>query len=218
MTPGVRREILNLPGVPERFSIFDDKAVRDVHDAYAGYSWVKEVRSIKKVYPNKLSMELVIRRPVVRVRDGNRYYLADAEGVRLSARHYDTDAALKLPYLYGMKEKIPAVGKKFAVEVAAGIEVVTVLASADFYDELDVTAIDLSNLGGRRSRTESEIVVWTATRAAITWGRSTAYAKFGELPVADKLKNLEKINGQRPGLRGLHTVRLEFDDVHYELR
>ena len=110
-----------------------------------------------------------------------------------------------------MKEKIPAVGKKFAVEVAAGIEVVTVLASADFYDELDVTAIDLSNLGGRRSRTESEIVVWTATRAAITWGRSTAYAKFGELPVADKLKNLEKINGQRPGLRGLHTVRLEFD-------
>jgi len=70
-------------------SIFTPNLTAKVREAYGHSPWVREVRSVRKVFPNALEVQLVLREPFAAVSAAEKgFHLLDRDGVILSHRIY----------------------------------------------------------------------------------------------------------------------------------
>jgi len=70
------------------FSIFTRDLPERVADAYAASPWVRNVVSVSKEFPNRLSIQLEIREPYALVKVRENHYCVDREGFLLSPQVY----------------------------------------------------------------------------------------------------------------------------------
>lgn len=205
----------------EPFSVFDDSIRARLEDAVRGNPWVRGIASVKREFPNSAVVSLDIRKPIAWVDVKGRYQLVDRHGVVLPGRYHEaTPAPYPMPIIRGGTGQIadvPAYGSVWsdgAVRegIAVAIELYALYAEP-FASDVPIREIDVSNVGGRLSPSESEIVLRTENGVAIEWGRSLlASRRLAEVTTAQKIENLRFLNARRPRLEGLGRVLVRFDD------
>lgn len=218
VTPGIREQIGRAPGLPERFSILEPGLAGRVAQAYRRNPWVAEVTLVERRFPNRLKVGLVLRRPVVAVRYRGSYYLVDAQAVRLPLRFRSwPQPGYRLPIVTGVTEQPPRSGAAWQDgAVRAGGAVAELLRTQGLDRALEITAVDVSNLGGRIRRDRPGIVLHTASRMRIFWGRSPLRwgPGDGSQTVSRKLLYLSKLaRNKNLNFRRLDYVDLRFDNL-----
>ena len=204
-------------------SIFDENLIPKLREHYEGNPWVKEVRLIERRLPNDLKINLEMRRPYVAKMRNSRgvdnYYLVDKDSVRLPGEYKALPAMpMTLPILTGVRTNPPAAGEMWDDNgLNSAINIVARLESNKLLEPLQLSQIDVANVGGKRNQRETEIVLYTRNRVRIEWGRSPDTDKFGELSVDDKIKNIKLVLDVCPELKGIKYVKVQFDQPYIAL-
>ena len=203
----------------ESYSIFDPALTREVAQAYLASPWVRAVRSVRKRFPNRLSIQLQLREPIAFVRLGNDYRAVDNQAVHLPlAFSRWPHRERPLPIVFGVEGKAPPPGTVWREpHVAAAVAVLNALAAApEVYRA--VQFVDVSNLDGKIAPLQSEVMLMTRRRVRVAWGRPPGTNRFGEPPVAWKLARLrEWLNHPVPLSAGTH-LDLRFPDAETIVR
>ncbi len=216
VTPEIRQQLSVIPGIPDddHFSIMEPGLTDRLAQAYAANPWVKKVHLVERHFPNRLKLELTLRRPAAVVHHGGSYYLTDEEGVRLPVRLRSWPSRdFQLPLVTGAAVAPPRSGKPWDEEaVEAGCAVAQLLKVQGLDRRLSVTAVDVSNFSGRRRPGEPDIVLRTAFGLSISWGRSPLqwYPGDGSQTVRRKLLYLDELV-KREDLRRLERADVRFD-------
>jgi len=207
VTPEIRDEIRlacngdSLPGSPEDWNVLDAGVIRRLRGALEASPWIARLASAKLEYPvidspGRLALRLELRRPVALVEHGGLYYLADPEARRLGYPYREPPTEwFNVPSIVGLSSPgpLPEPGERWSSrDVGQGVEVARLLVEdgiiRDFPDT-PVRAVDLSNLHGRVSPRESEIVLWCG-RQRLAWGRSPISAGARTATSPEILRNL----------------------------
>ena len=217
----IERQLKNFGWAGEKISLLDTEAARKVAAALAANPMVREVTSVERQFPDRVRAKVELREPVALVLRGNRYYMVDAEGTRLPGEFPSKSATgLDLVMVAYVRSTPPPAGKIW--DDPAVVEAARLAGFLKGYPELvkkaRITAIDSSNIGGRRSQRESEITLLTADHTRILWGRSVYTPNVTELPAADKIANLEKVLQETGRLSDKEYVDLRFADPVYRSR
>jgi len=214
VTPEIQQQIAHIPDLPERFSILERGLAIRVAEAYQRNPWVAEVERVERRFPNRLKVRLLLRRPTGAVRYRGSYYLVDSQAVRLPLRFRSwPQPGYRLPIVAGAHTEPPPSGAVWEDEaVRAGCAVAQLLERHGFDRRLAVTAVDAGNVGGRLRRGEPDIVLHTASRTRIFWGRSPLEWQPGDgsQTVGRKLLYLARL------AKTQNLGRLEYADIRYD--
>ena len=196
-------------GLRGRLSALDRGVAATLAAAFERHPWVERVRSLKVAYPNRVQVELSIRRPVAAVRVDEDYIWVDREGIRLpgvlSRRSLEAGG---LVYVEGAMRPVPEVGRPWSDPgVRAAAEIALFLG--EDARAFDITAIDVSNINGRIDYRLSEIVLLTAHHTRILWGRPPKSDRLGELTPEEKLRLL-RLAAAKGMLKGPGEVDIRF--------
>ena len=221
-------------------STYDTPAIAGIDRWLATPPSVRRVVELQRVGQNALDAVLELRRPAVAVRVPGKqelYVETDEEGVALSkpAAARPVREGFPLRVVVGAAGHVPSPGGSFGEDVVAAASVAEYLDS--FSDQggrallATVDRIDVSNFGGRARPGSSEILLGATPRPAdavpvagappaaspkcvIEWGRADeSPGSGGEMPFDAKASRLLQALRLFPGLAGLRTVRVAFDDL-----
>lgn len=208
-----RRDIERLP-LPPRPHAFDPQLVPFTAACLAGLPWVKEVDAVRLDGQGRLSFSLVAREPVARI-GPDEALTRDGAVVPL---HYAARPEA-LPALEG----VPASGAARDRALFAANAVLRELGDLRAH----VTAVDLSNLDGRRDPLQSEVVLALAQGPRVDWGRppeppppADAPRALGRprLDGATKLAALRRFLDAGLDLSTIERISVRWDEVTYVLR
>lgn len=221
-------------------STYDTAALAGVDRCLGSPPTVRRVVELRRVGQNALDAVLELRRPAVAVRIAGKqdlYVEADEEGVALSPPLPERPVREGFPLrvVVGASGRIPLPGGSFGEDVVAAA---AVAESLDSFSDASgrallatVDRIDVSNFGGRARPGSSEILLGAIARPSgevpaagappaasakcvIEWGRADAVpGDGGEMPFDAKASRLLQALRLFPGLAGLKTVRVAFDDL-----
>jgi len=208
----------HLRALPSGFagaSVFDLDVIRATRMVYRLDPWVRKVIAVRTEFPHTLVVELALRRPAYAVERRNGFVLVDREGYVLPAKYEEWSTAdYPLRFVWGVRTIPPRPGRRWSdPALLGGIETLEAIAARpSITSRLTITGADVSNYGGARDRTESDIDIITAGGCRILWGRPPSTATFGEVPVEVKLQHLEKLLAQTPRPRGM-KINVRFADA-----
>lgn len=199
----------------DRYGMYENNLTQRIADVYGGIVVVKKVDSIKRVFPNKLNIKLVLRKPVALVKSGSNAYLVDDECVLLPKEYYKLqNVEYASPCIQSNKlARLPLHGSKWNDKgVEAGVELVKFLRANTIHNLFKVVAVDVSNVCKRRFTGKSDIVLWTENNTQIRWGCSPLCKEPNELSDEEKLQNLLSI----AKTEGTNLKQMEYVDVRWK--
>ncbi len=214
-TPRLSEELRNVEGLAKCYSIFEFDLTRKIAQAYERCPWVYKVVSIRREFPNRIKMQLILRKPAAMVELKRKLYLTDEDAVRLPREFYIwPDPKFDVPRIVrrGLKE-LPQPGKKWRdMGVRAAAHLAKFLADRKMLRRFQITTIDASNVGRPNGRRDSELVLWTAQHTRILWGSSPLSHAPGELSDEQKLANLLAVGeAEKYDFRRLEEVDVRWD-------
>lgn len=201
----------------ESFSVFDHRALDAARTHLASLPFVAQVDLVRRVFPRAVGVNLTLRRPIALVRRAGRVYPVDRDGILLPGKPEDAKGgfAFSLPVISGRPfAKQPAQWGERWIEddlqegLAVAEEIDPIL---DLHPGFRIVGIDLTNLGGKVSPFESEIVLLTDAGTKIFWGRASRKKPYGELAPEFKRANLQRALDEFPALKGVSELDLRFD-------
>ena len=184
-------------------SIMDEDLVRRIADAFSLHPWVAEVRRVTKLYPARVEVELVYRRPVLMVQVPGGLLPVDEVGVLLPSGDFSPlEAVRDYPRLVGV-DTVPVgpVGMRWGdARVLEGAEIAGTFGPA--WHELNLDRIVPSTLVevGHGGEYSYELVTKGGTR--IFWGRAPGAEIPGEAGAVDKVARLVKYHEENSTLEG----------------
>jgi hypothetical protein len=225
MTPAILADLDVRDRLPERFSLLDPDICQRVAKAYEQVVWVERVSRVVKMDPradparSPLEVTLKFRRPVAYVQGAQGYYLVDGKGIRLPGVYTDVPCLGKVTLLMinGVDTPPPDPGHPwFDPSLEAGVAVADVVEP--YREKYRVTRIDVANVGGRRNKGDSEILLYTKSipPTRIKWGKAPSPEAeiLQEKTLAQKVSYLnyvyEKLGGRVDGV-------LDYIDVPNEI-
>lgn len=221
-------------------STYDTAALSGLDRRLEAPPAVRRLVDLRRDGQNALDAVFELRRPAVAVRVPGKqdlYVESDEEGVALgkpvAARPVREGFPLRV--VVGAAGGVPSPGAKFGPEVIAAA---AIAESLDSFSDADgrallatVDRIDVSNFGGRARPGSSEILLGATPRppgdqpaagaptpasskCVVEWGRpESGDGSDDEMPFDAKASRLLKALRLFPGLSGLKTVRVAFDDL-----
>ena len=240
--PAVKTRLAADPGVAGPFNVLDESVLKQIASHYARRPWVRRVLSIRRVYPNRIDVDLRYRRPVAFVEHRGLFYWVDAEGVRVGDEYAYVAGPRRCGQLVirnvaypdeRLGERVPAAGQPWPGEdLAAGLRMVGSLTGHVARREL--ISVDVANYGGRINPALSHVVLRTQDNTEIRWGSAPGEEGVYEIALERKLHNLAWFyNKQGPvsgeggehftkkrGLQGRQFVyiRVDLPEVYYQPR
>ncbi len=208
-------DIKHVAALSEQYGMYENDLAQRIADVYGGVVLIKKVDSIKRTFPNKLNIKLVLRKPAAVVRNGNHTYLVDDEGVLLPKEYYALpNAEYDTPCIQSSKlARLPSCGNTWNDKgVKAGIDLVKFLRANNIHNLFKIVAVDVSNVCKRRFTGKSDIVLWTENNTQIRWGCSPFCKEPNELTNEDKLQNLLSIAKSE----GTNLRQMEYVDVRWK--
>ncbi len=219
--PALLKQVRDTKGLIGR-SLFEKDLTTKVAKTLESNPLVLKVHSVKKVFPDKLSIELELRRPMAVLRKNGTFYLLDDEGVVLPVAYYSWPSDQgNTPYIQSVNvKKAPRSGERLDDSgIRAGIDLVKFLKDNDAHRKLGIKVVDVSNVGRGRTRGESDIVLWTNDGVAIKWGCSQQCLQVDELSDSEKLKNLYSVvKAERSKLAHMEYVDVRWKTPRGKLR
>lgn len=194
-------------------SVLDPLLVSDLRDAYLESVWVRKVTRLRRSFPNRVDLELLLRIPAAQVYGGGQYWMIDMDGMVLPVEGRRQPFA-KLPEIIGVTANVighpPRPGEKWTDEgVRGGLGILQTFWASTLYESLPVTRI-VVNAGVfqdeekqiREIRRRFEVV--TAPGAVVRWGTYNIDHDPAELTDAEKIWNLQELlrtnDAMRPGV------------------
>lgn len=208
-------DIKRIATLNDQYGMYENNLTRRIADIYERVVLVKNVDSVKRIFPNKLAIKLVLRKPVAIVKSRNSTYLVDHEGVLLPKEYYTLkNAEYDSPYIQSNKlARLPLYGTEWNDKgIKAGIELVKFLRANNIHTLFKIIAVDVSNVCKRRSTGKSDIILWTENNTQIRWGCSPLCNEQNELSNEEKLQNLLSI----AKTEGTNLKLMEYVDVRWE--
>jgi len=179
-------------------SILDDALLEKIARGYARCPWVKEVTSLDTQFPNRVAAEISVRWPAAAVElitpRGHQYALVGDDGVRLPKTYASwPQPGLDVPFIVGVRAAPPDAGGVWPDKsVTDAIKIVKLLRQSKVIQgAINITAVDVSNYGGRISNARSEFLVIAENNCVIEWGRAPGTDQPTELPVEEKIRKFE---------------------------
>jgi hypothetical protein len=209
-------------------SVFDRQLLVDTATALEQNPWIKQVRQVRRAYMqypgDTLEVDCEYRVPTALVQWQGYYWLVDADGYKLPEQYSATQLRqamysqgnLTLRLVQGVTRPPSASGKLWpGDDLAAGLEMVRLLAGRPFAQELPV--VDVSNFRGRVDPQAAQIVLITSRNTEIRWGRPpSAKDYFVEVLTSQKLQCLTDIYQQMHHVDGGQPwIDIRFDQVLY---
>jgi len=218
----LREDLRGLPTV----SIFDPALESKLVAGLSQSPWVGEVRRIERIFPDRVRVDLSLRRPVAACNVGEVRVLLDEDGRALARESVRKPTAFPYDVLHieGVKlDQPPAAGDLCGQEgVRAGVLAAAELLAheslwRDRVPDVRVRAVDVARRGRTEAAPDGEVFLRTRSQVLIRWGRPAKAETYGilEPPVAAKIDNLARVNELYPGLRGLDEVWVGFDQPSY---
>jgi hypothetical protein len=220
----------------ETWNIFEPDLTLAVQQAYESSPWVRDV-AVTRRFPADVEVRVELVRPFACAEwDDGQYVLVDAQGEILPSL---ADEPLDSSPLIRAAPPDDGKGRRrlgdedfgwFASAVREGTAVIQDLlahAYSGLFESVSITAVDVSNYGGRLAPRESEVVLVTdysyldpttnrRRPVLVSWGRSTAHPRgLIELAVGRKLEHLEALLRHNPSLTGVAAVDVRFDDLYW---
>jgi len=188
------------------------------------HPWVREVRSLQLIYPDRLAFTVEVRRPVARVRTRGGSIPVAGDGVRVPLAAGESPRRPYPELLVDEVRTLPAPGRPFREPaVAAGAQVAEVWSRSSspwLRERLPISALDLSNHGGRRDRRRSEVDLLHRHgqgELRIEWGRPPG-RDHREPDPQTKLRNLERAVRVLPSLAAVDVISVRFDEPFLRLK
>lgn len=190
-------------------SLLDPWLVADLAAAYSESVWVKRVSRMRRSFPNRMDVELLLRMPVAQVREGGRYWLIDRDCMVLPVE--GGERFEKLPEIVGVTAQTlggrPEAGGYWGDEgVRGGVGLLKVFWSSPLSGVLPVervvvnTGVFQSGDGeGREIRRRFEVV--TESGAIVRWGTYNDLPEGDELTSSEKMWNLQELLAREEALR-----------------
>ncbi len=202
----------------KKISLLDSAAAKKIAAALSANPMVKRVNKVERSLPNRMRAEVELREPAAFVLRGRSYYIVDTEGTRLPGQYGSRSATgLDRLMIVSVRTSPPPAGKVW--DDPAVVEAAKLAAflkdHKDLVKEARITAIDSSNIGGRRSGRSPEIVLLTAYHTKIYWGRGISSGNATELSAKAKLKNLKSVMDQAGGLANKEYVDIRLANPVY---
>jgi len=210
-------------------SVFDQQLLKQTAADLARNPWIKQVRQVRRAYVHwpgdTLEVDCLYRVPAALVQWQGFYWLVDSDGTVLPEQYtrpelksamLDSGGKLTLRVIQGVTHAPVLSGKLWpGDDLAAGLELVKLLAGRSFADQLPV--IDVSNFNGRRDSQAAQIVLITRYGTTIRWGRPpSAKDYFVEIPASQKLADLTEVDQQMHRVDGGQPwIDIRFDQVTY---
>ncbi len=217
----IEQQLRNCGWSGEKISLLDSDAAKKIAALLLTNPMIKKVEAVEREFPDRVRAKVELREPAAFVLRGSKYHVVDPEGTLLPGEFASkTSAGLDLILIAYVKTTPPPAGKVW--EDPAVVEGARLAAFLKGYEEVvktaRITAIDSSNILGRRNPRESEIVLLTSDHTKIYWGRGISCANLTELPPAEKMENLEKVMEQTGGLSDKEYLDLRFPNPVYRKR
>lgn len=206
-------------------TLFDRGVLRKVQAHLESSPWVEQLARVQLSYPTEsrpgaVRVGLDLRRPVALVEYRGLYYLTDREGRRLGAPYdYAPLEWFGIPTIRGADSSIAAVpgpGEVWdSIHVENGIWVASFLHDRlvlEEFDERPIEVIDVSNLGGRRRKAASEIVlIWEGRR--LTWGQAPLSEVPRTVSLESVVENLRQVLRQPQVYQGYAEIHLHREEM-----
>lgn len=208
-------DIKQVASLNKQYGMYENNLTQKIADVYGGVVLIKKVDSIRRIFPNKLNIKLVLRKPLVVVKNGNNTYLVDDECVLLPKEYYRLpNAEYDSPYIQSNKlARLPLYGSKWNDKgIEAGIELIKFLRANNVHNLFKILVVDVSNVGKRWFTSKSDIVLWTENNTQIWWGCSPLCKEPNELSNEEKLQNLLSVAKSE----GTNLKQMEYVDVRWK--
>ena len=177
-------------------------------DAYRASPWVKDVKSIRREFPDQVIVELEIRRPfaVVRTEQAARTFIVDRDGIRLPLTSTNKLPAQLPPIsITAPRLAAPSPGRPFAQRaVADAVQVIArareLMRQVPKPDALDVHGAEIGDLiplgRDRRHRLTVLCRAWDGSRTRIIWGAHFRKGEIVPYPLRSMEEKLEALKKQ----------------------
>jgi len=177
------------------YSIYDPRLTREISQAFEAHPWVRRVRSVRKEFPNRVLLDVELRRPAAAVLASGVPLAVDDHGVRLPIDFRIWPRGLQiLPRIIGVAGTVPEPGEAWRdPSVRAALGILHLLAdSRRVQKRLTVLGVDVTNYHGRKDPAQCENVVIAADHCLVHFGRAPDDDPLGELPPGEKIAKLEE--------------------------
>ncbi|MFT7618500.1 MAG: hypothetical protein ACI97A_002143 [Planctomycetota bacterium] len=216
-------------------NIMDDKLNDVVCQVFESSPYVERVTKLERKFPGGLKVGLEFKQPLTAVEANGRFVLVDQYGELLPLRVERDQVVRPLITIHPGGDSSIDPGEFtedwFLSALKEGVAVLKDISARNDHPSLDdiiITAIDISNFGGRIDPKKAEISLaidrqWFDSKTSkqkatmLTWGRSTEHPlSLVELPVQKKLDHLELvIRARANGIAGLRHIDLRFEKVYF---
>jgi hypothetical protein len=170
---------------------------------------VARVLGSRRRHPDAVEVVLELRRPVALVEAGGRTAAVDREGIHVPGDYRKAG----LPRIRGGGGEFPAPGKPFGRAVAEGASVAAAVPR-DLADPLGLAVVDVSGVEKGEGVVLRRAAAKGTAGVAVEWGRAPSSPGADlDPPVQGKIARLRLAAERFPGLAGLRTVRLCFDEL-----
>lgn len=191
-------------------SLLDPRLASDLETAYGKSVWVRSVLRMRRNFPNRMDVELQLRLPVAQVRNNNRYWMIDLEGILLPVGG-SRDLFPGLPEIAGVTANTlggrPLPGGRWLDDgVRGALGVMRAFWGSPLSEVLPVSRVVVNTgvfQGGdavKEIRRRFEVV--TEGGVVVRWGTYNDLADTGdELTSAEKMWNLQELLSREEALR-----------------
>jgi hypothetical protein len=198
--PGLLDPVLDRLEDLGTINLFDPRFEERIRDALLDLPCVASVNAIQKRWPSRYGVDVILRRPVAVVLEGERRIPVTGGGVVLPAGPY-AHASRGLLEIRGVPQAPPRPGHVWqSAELASGLETVAQLSPhLDELAPLELACVDVTGAGTARTG----VYLYGGEGITVRWGRPLR--TVGENPVERKLLFLKITAGQVDRVRGLET-------------
>ena len=201
--PEAEAELRRLGRMVKGRSLLDPDLLEDLRCDYESSPWVKRVCLMRRVFPNQLAIEFVLRSPVAQIRQSRYYWMVDSDCVLLKVsgkRHPVPD----LPVVIGIPdqaiaERPTAPGEAWRdAGVRDALNVMKLLRASPLSEDLHVRKIMVhggSFLDGlrRQMRKRPRLDLEMQEGLTVRWGTYNAGEYPEEMLSAEKLSMLRNL-------------------------
>ncbi|MBS3761985.1 MAG: hypothetical protein KGZ25_01655 [Planctomycetes bacterium] len=213
--------------VTEGSTIFDKQLCYRAQQKLREAPWVVDVKRVQRVLPNRLSLNLVFRKPAGIVEINDKRYLVDPDGYWLPKRLYRPPEAWKQhtpPVIIhkGLTQHPPSDRAWNGTALAVGARLTQLLGKNSIVAQMPLKHIDVTDVGTYDSK--PDIIIQTLNGPPIKWGTLEAYQqidgltlpeseKYRDPPDDQKIAMLKKTLAEYPQLKNLKYIDLRFNKL-----
>lgn len=209
------KDLKHIAALHDRYGMYENDLTTKIAEIYGKIVLIKKVDSIKRIFPNRLNIKLVLRKPAAVIKSGNNTYLVDNECVLLPKEYYLLpNPEYDSPFIRSNKlARLPLYGSKWKDKgVEVGVELIKYLRANNVHNLFKILVVDVSNVCKRRFTGKSDIILWTENNTQIRWGCSPLCNEPNELSDEEKLQNLLSI----AKTEGTDLKNMEYVDVRWK--